>query len=468
MRETSTDNFQQSLTSIKKGHFHPVYLLYGDEEFLIERTLEQMISLILGDADRTLNLFPLAGSPDETREICSALASPPLFSGRKVVVVRDTHLFHSQQTISSLIKNIRGKMEKYPSQAVASFMFFLEMAGWTLEDLKDGAWKNIGEEEWERLLGDDGKDREQWIPVMIDLCLVHGGDLTAAKRGNENTLEDLLSRVPPGNHLILTAETVDRRKKLFKVISSMGVVLHCPKAKAEQKQKERIMAEVRHVLDGAGKKMTPGAWDALGSKTGFQLRDSVQAVEKLIAFSGDSAVIHEEDVEEAIGKFREEDIFQLVVAMTERNLAASLEVLRALVLQGVPYLMIFAVIGREMRHLYHAKYLIRHGMFKGFRHSMDYGEFQQRIMPMLKGQLAQSGKKDLGLIGQHPYAIYQTLRRATHFREEDILVYLNNLLEMDLLIKSSGRSESLLLERFLINVCQGEQARTDEQHGLRR
>ena len=458
MRETSTDSSQQLLASIKKGRLHPVYLLYGDEEFLIEKTLEQMTLLILGDADRTLNISPLVGGPDETSEICSALASPPLFSGHKIVVVRDTHLFHSQKTLSSLVKGIRNRMEKHPSQAVASFLLFLEMAGWTLEDLKDGAWKNIGEEEWERLLGEEGKDREHWIPVMIDLCLAYGSDQAAAKKSNEITLENLLSRIPPENHLILVAEAVDRRKKLFKIIDNVGVVLHFPKIKAEQKQKERIMAEVRNLLNDAGKKMTPGAWEALGNKTGFQLRDSVQAVEKLIAFSGNNAIIHGEDVEEAIGKFREEDVFQLVAAMAERDLAASLEVLRALVLQGVPYLMIFAVIVREMRHLYHAKYLIRHEVFEGFRHDMDYGEFQRRIMPILKERLGQSGKKELGLISQHPYAIYQTLKRSAHFREEDLVVYLNNLLEIDLLLKSSGRNESLLLERFLITVCQKKQA----------
>ncbi|MDR2862207.1 MAG: DNA polymerase III subunit delta [Syntrophobacterales bacterium] len=455
MAETSTDNFPQVLTQIKKGQIRPVYLLYGDEEFLLERNLDQMISLILGDADRTLNLFPLAGGSDEANEICATLALPPLFAGRKVVVVRDTLLFHSQKTLSSLIKNIRSKMEKRPAQAVASFMLLLEMAGWALDDLKDGAWKNIAEEKWEHLLGDEHKGREQWIPAMIDLCIAHDGGKAAAKKSGGNTLEDTLLRIPPENHLILVAETVDRRKKLFKVISSVGAVLHFPKAKAEQKQKERIMAEARDVLAAAGKKMTAGAWDVLGSKTGFQLRDSVQAIEKLIAFSGDSAVIREDDVEEAVGKSREEDVFQLVTAMAEKNLPASLEILRALVLQGVPWLMIFAVIGREMRHLYQAKCLIRHGVFKGFRHNMDYGEFQQRVMPNLKG-LVQGGKKDLGLAGQHPYAIYQTLKRAAQFREEDLLSYLNSLLEMDLLIKSSGRSESLMLERFLITVCQGK------------
>ena len=85
---------------------------------------------------------------------------------------------------------------------------------------------------------------------------------------------------------------------------------------------------------------------------------------------------------------------------------------------------------------------------------MDYGEFQQRVMPALKERLVQNKKKDFGLAGQHPYAIYQTLKRANHFREKDLLLYLNNLLEIDLLLKSSGRSESLMLERFLITVCQ--------------
>ncbi len=458
--EPSGADYHRTLESIKKGKIHPVYLLYGEEEYLIREALEEMSAAIVPEADRELNLFAMSGGPDETDRLCSTLVLPPLLSGRKLVVVRDTHLFHSRETVSHLIKSIREQLDKNPRKAAAAFLTFLDMTGWKLEDLRDGGWKSVRDEEWTRLVEGDGKDdRETWLPRVIDLCTGLQKETRAAKQ-DEQHLEALLRhRLPPENHLILVAEAVDRRKKLFKVISELGVVLYFPKVKAEAKQKERVTEQVRGLLSEGGKRMAPGAWDALGKKTGFQLRESVQAVEKLIVFAGEKTTIDEADVEAVVGKSKEDTVFQLVAAMTEKNLSAGLDVLRELILQGVPYLMILAMIGREIRHLLQAKLLIRSGLLKGFRADMEYGEFQRKIHPSLKDMAVKGVKKDMGLVNQHPYAAYQALKSSRRFTYEELLSYLDQLVQIDISLKSTGRDERLLIERLLISVCSGKERR---------
>lgn len=455
--DSSAVDYRRVLGNVKKGKISPVYLFHGEEEYLLAEALEEITAAIIPTADRELNLFNLSGGPDEMDRLCATLVLPPLLSGRKLVVVRDTHLFHSKQTLGTLIKGIREQVDKNPAKAAAAFLTFLEMAGWKLEDLRDGGWKTISDEDWNHLVDGDGKDeRETWLPRVIDLCLMHASH--QKKSGsNEDHLEELLRhRIPPENHLILVAEAIDRRKKLFRVISELGVVLHFPKIKTEQKQKERLMEQVRGMLTEKNKKLTPEAWEALGRKTGFQLRESVQAVEKVMIFSGGKSVIDAADVEMVVGKSKEDSVFQLVTALTEKDLAGSLHIFQELILQGVPYLMILAMISREIRHLLQAKLLLRSGVLSGYRFDMDYGEFQRKIPPLLKDLAVQGGKKEMGLISQHPFAVYQSLKNSRRFTYEALLAHLDQLVQIDILMKSTGRDERLLIERFLIAVCSGK------------
>ena len=79
----------------------------------------------------------------------------------------------------------------------------------------------------------------------------------------------LAGGMPEGNHLILTAETVDRRKKLFKAISTAGRILSFAKVKGEARQQQVVMEMAAGLLEKQGKRLSSGAWAALGQKTGF-------------------------------------------------------------------------------------------------------------------------------------------------------------------------------------------------------
>ena len=78
-----------------------------------------------------------------------------------------------------------------------------------------------------------------------------GRDDEPVKERQEETdrLEKTLTGgMPEGNHLILTAEAVDRRKKLFKTISAAGRVLTFTKVKGEARQQQALQEMAAELL----------------------------------------------------------------------------------------------------------------------------------------------------------------------------------------------------------------------------
>ena len=451
------ESLQTLLEELKGGLIAPCYLLYGDEEYLIGQALDKLIGFLLPEDNRDLNLFTTDGEHEDSDALCDTLLMAPLLAGRKVVVVRSTRLFISRQTLPELIQKIRDHLEKDPGSAVKDFMLFLTLAGFRLNDLRDEGWKNIADDQWRKALGSDSTEgRETWLPAMVDLCVSRG---LAAVQVKEDTdrLSDLLSRgLPAGHHLIFTTDTVDRRKKLFKVTGDVGRIFHFPQAKGEQKQRQMLMQQAREHLRKQGKHLSTGAWNALGARTGFDLRDSLAAIDKLITYTADRAAIDETDVEVLIGKTREDSIFELLAALVERDPVKALLRLKNLWEQGVNHLLILTMITREIRFLLQAQLFIRSGRLNAFSPSTDYGRFQKVLYPLIKGRAADGDKKNAdkaGLMGQHPYVIYNALKNSGRFSYETLLAYLESLADLDRAFKTTAREPKLALERFIVAVC---------------
>ncbi|MDI6775888.1 MAG: DNA polymerase III subunit delta [Syntrophales bacterium] len=445
------------LSDLKEGRVAPCYLLYGEEEYLIKEALEKITDLILPAGDRTLHLFYMDGENEDVDRLCESLLTPPLITGRKVVVLGNTRIFSSRKTLPDLVQKISDYHKSNLARAAMYFMQFLRIAGWSLDDLKDDGWKRITDEDWHRTVeGDGGKNRETWLPGVIDFCVSHELDM-GRYREDTDRLEGLLRRgLPEGNHLIMTAEVVDRRKRFFKAISELGEILYFPRVKGETRQKHMLMDTAKDLLARRGKRLTPSAWVAIGKRTGGSLRNSMVAIEKLVSYTGEKATIEEKDVEEVIGKTREDTVFDLTAALAEKNLDRALLTLKDLLDQGVHHLLILAMIMREIRFLLHAKIFINSGRLSPFNPGMDYSQFQRAVYPLLKEGSGYSGKKESGegLTAQHPYVIYNTLRNSERFSCKALVNYLEYLVDMDIALKSTMRDPKLLLEKFLIKVCE--------------
>jgi DNA polymerase-3 subunit delta len=267
-------------------------------------------------------------------------------------------------------------------------------------------------------------------------------------------LEKLLKAgLPEDHHLILTAETIDRRKSLFKIIHESGRVIEFMPARGTERQKQVIMAIAGPMMADRKKKISPAAWVALERKTGLELRPAMAAIEKLITYTGDRQNIEANDIDEIIGKTKEDRLFDLTAAIASKNLEASLRSMRDLLDQGEQPLPILAMIGREIRFLLHAHILHRAKVLGMWRANMDYGTFQNTVYPKVRELADSSGNGTSSLIGQHPYVIFQTLKNAKAFSFESLVGHLDRLVEIDIAFKTTAKDPVALLEHFLIRVC---------------
>jgi DNA polymerase-3 subunit delta len=176
-------------------------------------------------------------------------------------------------------------------------------------------------------------------------------------------------------------------------------------------------------------------------------------VEKLIAYSGERAVIEARDVEEAVGKTKEDTVFDLTTALAARDLSQCLLTLDELFLRGEAPVFILSMVAREIRNLRDAALLLRSGQLApAYRVEMEYHDFQRAVYPALRTGAA-SSRQEGGFRSQHPYVIYLALRNARSFINSDLNAWIGELAAMDLALKSTARNPRHMLERFLIRVC---------------
>ena len=445
---------EKVFADLNKGVLAPCYLLYGEEEYLINEALQKILDLIMPQADRDFGLFILDGENADIDNINNFILTPSLLGGRKVVVVQNTTIFHSRENLADLIQKIRVNIDDQPAKATKYFLTFLRITGFSVEDLQGAGWKKITDEQWRKVVeGDSGEDRGEWLPQIIDIC-ISLGQAAGSGADKADKLAELFARgLPAGNCLILTADTVDKRKKIFKIVSDAGVVLYFGQIKGEAAQKELLKRQAQKLLESYGKKLTPAAWIALGKKTGFELRRSIAELEKLVFFVGERSSVEEKDVEEVVGKTREDSIFDLTTALSEKNQLAALAALTALLDQGIHHLMILSMIVREIRLLLQARILIDSAKLPKFNNNMEYGWFQKNIHPALSGFADTITLPKDFLINKHPFVIFNAIRNCGRFSYPVLITFLDELLEIDRAFKSSATAPQLLVESFLIKAC---------------
>jgi len=345
-------------------------------------------------------------------------------------------------------------IESDPPRAGKAFVSFLQTAGWSFEELQEDGWKKISDEEWRKTVGPEHSAiRNNWVPQVLAICARFG--LTAKETiAQPDLLQDVFEKgLPYGNCLILTADYVDKRKKLFRMISESGGVLYYPKVKGEERQKTAFLRAAEDILARRGKKFSLGALQALGQKTGFHLRESLGELEKIIAYTADKEYIDEDAIHEVTGKTKEDSVFDLTSAIVEKDIVRALSTVRDLLDHGVHSLMIVTMLAREVRLLLQGTLLIESGIFNSYRSRMTFSEFRKNVYPHITAMDAGEGKKKNLLFGQHPYVVYNALKNCGRFSRDELVGYLEQLGEIDRAMKSTGKDPKLLLERFLVEVC---------------
>ncbi|MBA3672260.1 MAG: DNA polymerase III subunit delta [Gemmatimonadaceae bacterium] len=111
--------------ALKKRVFDPVYYLFGDDDFLKDASLRQLIAIAVDPATRDFNLEQRRGAELGPDGIDSLLGTPPMLSDRRVVVIRDA---------DKLKKDARVLLDAYLTRPAPDTVLVLVSAAGVKED----------------------------------------------------------------------------------------------------------------------------------------------------------------------------------------------------------------------------------------------------------------------------------------------------------------------------------------------
>ncbi len=431
------------LAAIKKDEVNSVYLLFG-ERFLCRDVADKIIAALLPDeGQRASNVREIDGDRENPGTTMNLLKSYSLFPGHQVFRVTDTRLFLSK----NMAKSFWVKAEKLFSEKK------FDLAGrqlgkmFSLAGLKaDDEISSLAAGRWKTLFGFAKPQEVNWVK-KVELSAV--SDNNSQSQGAEIVENVFRSGIPPRNILILTAEAVDKRKKLFKFIKKTGVIIDLAvdsgaTAAARRNQDNVVRELIIRTLRDFQKKIEPRAMQLLMERVGFHPVAAVNETEKLALYAADSEMIVSADVEAITGRTREEALFEFTEAFAGGNLAAALGSLDRLRENGIHSLMIVAGLRNFIRKLLVASSILRQSR-PAYSRNMSYPVFQKTYLPQLK----ESRDELPPALSGHPYVVYKTFFQAEKFSLAQLKQGLALLLETELEIKSSGIRDNIVLENFL-------------------
>ena len=205
------------------------------------------------------------------------------------------------------------------------------------------------------------------------------------------------------------------------IAATSGVVVECPRPRprdlprvAEGLLRENQLRAQRDALY------------ALVEAVGEDLGLLIQAVEKLSLYKGGPAEISAADVAQVVTDTRSESVFALVDAVAEGRLDPALAILRRMLRDGEAVLALLGHLARHVRNLARVQALFARGL----------------SIEELRAEL-----------GLHPYVVQKCLQQSKRFSPQQLAHHLTRLAELDWGIKRSRLSDTLLLERAIMDLC---------------
>jgi len=466
--------------------FFPVYLIYG-EDLLIKGAFDVILNALLPASARSINYEPLDGSHENIHEVIGRVNTFSLLPGTKVIALRESKIFYARQDKDQLLDNAKKAFEDDNiKKAAGHLLSLMGIFNLSFEDMdKPSRKKSLGTR------NASGTD-DVWLDEIIAYCRQHDLPVPGARDDCRILQQAVEKGFPKNNHLIITTDMVDKRRGLFKTLSSKGMVVDCsvPKGarRADQIAQESVLVEkMNSILTAGGKTMDQATYLALYEMTGFDLRTFCNNLEKLISWVGDRVEITLKDVGSVLQRTKRDPIYELTNALADRSADSALFFLDSILSSDIHPLQVLTALVNQIRKLLLAKGFVKSPLGKDWQSACPYTYFQKQIMPAIvkydrelmdqldkwqtllnaeaisqKTGLPKKGKKtkskattDL-LIAKNPknpYPIYLLLKKSDGFSQDKLISAVEVLAEADKKLKTSSQSPKLVLEKAILSVC---------------
>jgi DNA polymerase-3 subunit delta len=448
-------DFPKLLSEIKQGFTSQIYLIWG-ERYLCRSTSEELIDHLLPVQDRqTTSLQHIDGDQEDFNKTLNLLKTYSLFSGPQIIRVADSKLFYSKGVAKNVWDKACEKKERNETrQALRYLLQMLNLAGISPDDFADDDITSLSATRWKKFFGFNKPQGDlSWVHDL----LADGADTSPAKELKNDAASMFVQAyeggIPQDNTLIILAEAVDKRKRLYKYIQEHGVILDLAVdsggSAAAKRDQEKILKElIRNTLAKYDKEIDPNTLPVLLERVGFHPVAAVMESEKLALYVADRKIITRDDIDAIIGRTREEALYELTESVTSGKLEDGLLILAHLQDNGVHSLAILATLRNHFKKLLLVRSL--QGLKSpAYTQSISYQIFQKNYLPKLKKDRDEWSNL---LWKIHPYALFILFRQAKQFHCEDLQDGLKKLLSAEYRMKSSSVDNHLIMDNLLFSL----------------
>ena len=394
MKNKQKPTISDLIKEVKSGQVPPVYLLCGEEHFLIEKALKSLLDILLQPETRDFNLNLLDGTIVTIQDILSAVEVYPIIADWRVVVVSESLLFQDLQKPTST-------------------------------DLEND-------------LLDTVEDINSNDPKEIFLDWLHGD--------------------PPQNSiLIFTVKgPVNIRKPIVKAIDRVGKYINFEKLEESSSiQRDPLFKSVSKQLAQSDKQITPSAFNFLRTQVNNDTHRFFEEINKAISFVGDKTQINERDIRNLVSPTSSDTIFDLTDSISNRNVNQGLSSLHNILSDGEAPIKINALITRQIRLMVQAKLVLKNNTTNFDARRITYQDFVSRFFQPLSKKMSKDLPKTttVNLLKQNPYVAYKIIQKITRFEEEELIGFLEKTLEADIQLKSNSIPAEYILEQLVCDLC---------------
>ncbi len=426
------------------------YLFVGDR-FLCQQASAQLEKKFLANGGM---VHALDGESEDPARTISRLRSFSLLPGHQLYRISDTRLFYSKKVAKSLWSRIvAAKNENKPDTAARHLRSMMTACGLDPSKPEDDP-AELGSHAWKKHFDfpHPGGDLS-WLTVLLTRGLKESS--TAPKTSGQDPAallqETLEAGIPTKNILLLLAEEVDKRKRFYKYLKDRQVVVDLSVdkgagSKAQKAQKTVLMDLINTTLKRMGKTMAPGVVEQLLDRVGFYPVAVVMETEKLCLSLGSRKQIKQEDLDDLVGRTRQEALFELTGAIGRQQLAASLAVIVRLLDNQVHPLAVIATLRNYARKLLLFKVLQQQHIY-GYTPGMPANLFQRQCLPALKKN--SRWKQELS---GHPYALYMQFNTASNFPSTRLQQWLQLILQAEGRLKGSPFAPLTVLQHLVLSM----------------
>jgi DNA polymerase-3 subunit delta len=448
--EISYKDLSKLLAEIRKGTVAPVYLLHGDE-FFCESAFKSLLDGLVPPRHQGLNYEAIDGTKENVYKIIECLNTFPLIPAPNVIAVHGTRVFYSAVAVDDFLHRSKEAFERQDLKDSARYLLYtLSVAGMLLDDVKDGNWRRVSDKKLRESLNNYAA--EAWLDQVITYCMQEKMTVPVHQDDAEVLNDAILKGFPETNHLVLTSDFVDKRRKLFKTVNKIGVVIDCSVPKGDRaadkrQQQEALKARMRETLRRAGKTMAPEGLETLYEKTGPDTRGFCNELEKLITFVGDRKEILPSDIEMVSKRTKQDPIYEMTNAIAERDTRRALFFLDSLLKNNFFPLQVLLAATNQIRKLILAKDFIHGKQGSGWKRDLSYATFKKMTLPKLEKR-----EPDFLTNNAHPFAIYMTLKQSDNYTLEQLIGALEVLLDADIRLKRSSQDAKIVLEHAILRI----------------